>query len=87
MDWLNIPQGSRVVIRIQDGRDSITGRMQYRDYVGHVQQVAPDETGIPIIYLKRDAAANGSRPEEDVAISTAKVVAIKPIPERPQHLH
>ena len=87
MNWFDIPQGIRVVIRVHDGQDSLTGRMQFRDYVGHVQRVVADDTGEPIIYLTRDAAANGSRPEENVAISTSNIVAIKPIPERPQTQH
>ena len=69
-----IPVGARVVVRITDG----TGRHQYRDYVGHVR--AWDGR---TLQLTRDAAANGSRPAQDVDISATDIAILKPVPERP----
>lgn len=69
--------GSRVVVRLRAGIDSSTGRMQYRDRIGHI--VSYDgET----LLLRRDAAANGSHPEETIAIPTELIHIMKPIPER-----
>ena len=33
--------------------------------------------------MTRDAAANGSRPEQRVSIDVETIVTIKPVPERP----
>ncbi|TCD54643.1 hypothetical protein EJ419_02070 [Alloscardovia theropitheci] len=76
--YANIPQGARVVIRTHDGIDEFSGRIQYRDYVGHV-----DHTTDNSIVLNRDGSANGHRPSEIVDIPFAKIVRLKPIPERP----
>ncbi|AEK30607.1 hypothetical protein BALAC2494_00094 [Bifidobacterium animalis subsp. lactis CNCM I-2494] len=73
-----IPVGARVVVRITDGVDEYTGRHQYRDYVGHVR--AWDGR---TLQLTRDAAANGSRPAQDVDISATDIAILKPVPERP----
>lgn len=76
--WRKIPQGARIVVRVQDGVDEMTGRTQFRDFVGHVREVS--ETSI---ILHRDAAANGSRPAEIVSLELSKIVRLKPVPERP----
>ena len=74
-----IPKGARVVIRVAEGADPATGRMGYQDYVGHVLQSSPTA-----IDLSRDAAANGSRPEQRVHVPISSIVALKPVPERPR---
>ena len=73
-----IPVGARVVVRITDGVDEYTGRHQYRDFVGHVR--AWDGR---TLQQTRDAAANGSRPAQDVDISATDIAILKPVPERP----
>ena len=73
-----IPSGARIVVRTKAGADPNTGRMTYRDFVGHVQQW--NGTTLKMI---RDAAANGSRPEQQVSIEADSIVRLKPIPERP----
>ena len=73
-----IPSGARVVVRTKAGADPNTGRMTYRDFVGHVQQW--NGTTLKMI---RDAAANGSRPEQQVSIEADSIVRLKPVPERP----
>lgn len=74
----HIPAGARVVVRTAIGVDPADGRMKFRDFVGHVR--AWD--GITL-ELTRDAAANGSRPAEDVSIDARTIVRLKPVPERP----
>lgn len=74
----HIPAGARVVVRTAIGVDPADGRMKFRDFVGHVR--AWD--GITL-ELTRDAAANGSRPAEDVSIDAQTIVRLKPVPERP----
>ena len=66
-----------MVIRVGEGVDDATGRMMFRDYVGHV--LASSSTAID---LSRDPAANGSRPKQRVRIPIESIVAIKPVPER-----
>lgn len=73
-----IPSGARIVVRTKAGADPNTGRMTYRDFVGHVQQW--NGTTLKMI---RDAAANGSRPEQQVSIEADSIVRLKPVPERP----
>lgn len=73
-----IPAGARVVVRVADGVDERDGRMKYRDFVGHV--TSWDGT---MLAMTRDAAANGSRPEQNVSIAAADIVRLKPVPERP----
>lgn len=73
-----IPAGARLVVRTTLGIDPADGREKYRDYVGHVR--AWDGH---VLHLTRDAAANGSRPKQDVAIDAASIVRLKPVPERP----
>ncbi|WP_018143814.1 DUF6725 family protein [Alloscardovia criceti] len=73
-----IPHHARLVIRCFDGVDAYSGRMQFRDYIGHI--AAYDDTHISFL---RDATANGLRPEEMVSIPLDAVARIKPIPERP----
>lgn len=73
-----IPAGARVVVRTAIGVDPADGREKYRDYVGHVRSWDGR-----LLCLTRDAAANGSRPEQGVAIPAASIVRLKPVPERP----
>ena len=57
-----------------------TGRapkIEYHDAIGHV--ISWD--GITL-HLMRDAAANGSRPEQEMFIDARTIVRLKPIPER-----
>lgn len=74
-----IPRGARIVVRTTAGTDPRTGRMTYRDYVGHVERW--DGSTLTMI---RDAAANGSRPQEQVSIKADGIVRLKPVPERPR---
>lgn len=74
-----IPTGARVVVRLYTDIDKRTGRMQYRDIVGHVRSW--DGTTLE---MTRDAAANGSRPAQDVRIDAASIAILKPVPERPR---
>ena len=74
-----IPRGARVVVRVLEGTDQTTGRPSFRDYVGHV--LGSSDTALD---LMRDAAANGSRPEQRVHIPICAIVALKPVPERPE---
>ena len=64
-----------------DGRsqaDDASGqKIEYHDAIGHV--ISWDgET----LHLMRDAAANGSRPEQEMFIDARTIVRLKPIPER-----
>lgn len=81
LSQVSIPTGARVVVRTSLGIDPIDGREKYRDFVGHVRNW--DGTTLE---LTRDAAANGSRPAEDVSIRAADIVRLKPVPERPVRL-
>jgi hypothetical protein len=72
-----IPVGARVVVRITDGVDQNDGRMKFRDYVGHV--VSWDGYTLELV---RDAAANGSRPAQNVTIHQEQIATLKPVPER-----
>lgn len=74
---VSIPQGVRVVVRTAAGIDEHTGRQTYRDVLGHVI----DDTGQELV-LRRDPAANGSRPAMIVRIARESITHIKPIPER-----
>ncbi|RBP98301.1 hypothetical protein CRD60_03560 [Bifidobacterium aemilianum] len=74
-----IPSGARVVVRTAEGRDPADGRMKYRDYVGHV--ISWDGRTLK---LNRDASANGERPAQSICLQAASIVALKPIPERPE---
>ncbi|KAB8286707.1 DUF6725 family protein [Bifidobacterium avesanii] len=74
----HIPTGARVVVRTAIGVDPADGRMKFRDYVGHVRAW----NGVTL-ELTRDAAANGSRPAEEVSIDARTIVRLKPVPERP----
>lgn len=52
-------------------------KIEYHDAIGHV--ISWDgET----LHLMRDAAANGSRPEQEMFINARTIVRLKPIPER-----
>lgn len=73
----HIPFGARIVVRTRAGVDGATGRMTFRDAIGHV--IAWDGHTLT---LSRDAAANGSRPAERISIDAADIVALKPVPER-----
>lgn len=75
----HIPAGARIVVRLYAGVDERTGRQQYRDVVGHVRSW--DGTTLE---MTRDAAANGSRPAQDVSIDAASIAILKPVPERPR---
>ena len=72
-----IPAGARVVVRITDGIDPVDHRMKFRDYVGHV--VSWDGYTLEMV---RDAAANGSRPAQNVTIHQEQIATLKPVPER-----
>ena len=72
-----IPAGARVVVRITDGIDPVDRRMKFRDYVGHV--VSWDGYTLEMV---RAAAANGSRPAQNVTIHQEQIATLKPVPER-----
>lgn len=73
-----IPAGARIVVRVCEGVDPQDQRMKFRDYVGHVHSWDGHT-----LEMTRDAAANGSRPEQRVSIDVETIVTIKPVPERP----
>ncbi len=73
-----IPVGARIVVRICEGVDPVDNRMKFRDYVGHVRSWDGHT-----LEMMRDAAANGSRPEQRVTIDAETIVTVKPVPERP----
>lgn len=73
-----IPTGARIVVRVCEGVDPVDHRMKFRDYVGHVRSWDGHT-----LEMTRDAAANGSRPEQRVVIDVESIVTIKPVPERP----
>lgn len=75
-----IPTGSRIVVRIAEGVDPADGRIKFRDYVGHV--ISWDGYTLELL---RDAAANGSRPQQHVTIHQEQIATLKPVPERPSH--
>lgn len=54
-----IPVGARIVVRTLEGVDPTDHRMKFRDYVGHVRSWDGQK-----LEMTRDAAANGSRPEQ-----------------------
>lgn len=57
--------------------DASTQKIEYHDAIGHV--ISWDgET----LHLMRDAAANGSRPEQEMFINARTIVRLKPVPER-----
>ena len=75
-----IPAGARIVVRTCEGVDPKDQRMKFRDYVGHVRSWDGQT-----LEMTRDAAANGSRPEElQAAVNKAlkELKAVKPVPER-----
>ena len=72
-----IPVGARIVVRTLEGVDPTDHRMKFRDYVGHVRSWDGQK-----LEMTRDAAANGSRPEQRVTIPADEIVTIKPVPER-----
>ncbi|KFI97772.1 DUF6725 family protein [Bifidobacterium stellenboschense] len=74
-----IPSGARIVVRVIEGVDPTDGRTKFRDYVGHV--LGWDGRTLE---LSRDAAANGSRPQQHVAIDADTIATLKPVPERPR---
>lgn len=74
-----IPAGARIVVRVCEGVDPQDQRMKFRDYVGHVRSWDGHT-----LEMTRDAAANGSRPEQRVSIDVETIVTIKPVPERPK---
>lgn len=73
----HIPSGARIVVRTRAGIDAVTGRMTYRDAIGHV-----DSWNGMRLRMVRDPAANGSRPAERLDIAAEDIVAFKPVPER-----
>ena len=75
-----IPAGARVVVRITDGIDPVDHRMKFRDYVGHV--VSWDGYTLEMV---RDAAANGSRPAQNVTIHQEQIATLKPRAGAAQH--
>lgn len=52
-------------------------KIEYHDAIGHV--ISWDGA---TLHLMRDAAANGSRPEQEMFIDARTIVRLKPIPER-----
>ena len=70
-----IPVGARIVVRTLEGVDPTDHRMKFRDYVGHVRSWDGQK-----LEMTRDAAANGSRPEQRVTIPATSVVACLPLP-------
>ncbi len=76
----HIPVGARIVVRVSEGIDALDGRVKFRDYVGHVRSWDGQT-----LELTRDAAANGSRPAQQITIDAASIVRLKPVPERPRH--
>ncbi|MCI1832560.1 MAG: hypothetical protein LKI88_00285 [Bifidobacterium sp.] len=72
-----IPPGARIVVRTDEGIDPTTHRTSWRDFVGHVLSWDGSR-----LVLQRDAAANGSRPEQIVTIDAARIARLKPVPER-----
>lgn len=72
-----IPAGARIVVRTCEGVDPKDQRMKFRDYVGHVRSWDGQT-----LEMTRDAAANGSRPEQCVSIPADTIVTVKPVPER-----
>lgn len=83
-----IPVGARIVVRtykiaqlgggerLQE-TDGSAQKIEYHDAIGHV--ISWDGT---TLHLMRDAAANGSRPEQEMFIDARAIVRLKPIPER-----
>lgn len=76
-DSNEIPAGARIVVRTCEGVDPKDQRMKFRDYVGHVRSWDGQT-----LEMTRDAAANGSRPEQRVSIPADTIVTVKPVPER-----
>ena len=82
-----IPTGARVVVRVTEGVDPTDHRMKFRDYVGHV--VSWDGYTLELV---RDAAANGSRPAQNVTIigllrdisEYCEVAAVTPRQQHPE---
>lgn len=74
-----IPHGARIVVRVIEGVDPSDGRTKFRDYVGHVRSWDGRT-----LELLRDAAANGSRPAQNVSIEAHTIATLKPVPERPK---
>ena len=82
-----IPVGARIVVRTykiaqlgdanEQATDGSAQKIEYHDAIGHV--ISWD--GITL-HLMRDAAANGSRPEQEMFIDARTIVRLKPIPER-----
>ncbi|AYZ22225.1 hypothetical protein AC069_01770 [Gardnerella vaginalis] len=52
-------------------------KIEYHDAIGHV--ISWDGA---TLHLMRDAAANGSRPEQEMFIDARTIVRLKPVPER-----
>ena len=65
------------MVRTCEGVDPKDQRMKFRDYVGHVRSWDGQT-----LEMTRDAAANGSRPEQRVSIPADTIVTVKPVPER-----
>ena len=57
--------------------DANTQKIEYHDAIGHV--ISWDGA---TLHLMRDAAANGSRPEQEMFINARAIVRLKPRPER-----
>lgn len=73
----SIPVGARLVVRLYAGEDTVSQRMTYRDVLGHVRSWNGRQ-----LEITRDAAANGSRPEQHLVIDAQDIAVLKPIPER-----
>ncbi|MFU0549931.1 DUF6725 family protein [Gardnerella piotii] len=57
--------------------DGSAQKIEYHDAIGHV--ISWDGA---TLHLMRDAAANGSRPEQEMFIDARTIVRLKPVPER-----
>ncbi|MDK7260367.1 DUF6725 family protein [Gardnerella vaginalis] len=61
----------------EETADAKSQKIEYHDAIGHV--ISWDGA---TLHLMRDAAANGSRPEQEMFIDARTIVRLKPVPER-----
>lgn len=62
---------------MRDGVDPRTGRMTFRDVIGHV--LGWDGR---VLAIRRDPSRDGSRPAEAMRIDGETITVLKPVPER-----
>ncbi len=62
---------------MRDGVDPRTGRMTFRDVIGHV--LGWDGR---VLAIRRDPSRDGSRPAEAMRIDGETIAVLKPVPER-----